>query len=114
MDGAVTGLIGVVIGGVITTGSNYLLAIRKEKTDARNERQKWRRDRCLDAYADVLQAFSAVYSEAEAAYGAEPLTPDDVKLRQRELVVGKVSQMNFAAERVSLLCPRNSSVYFTS
>ena len=35
---AVIGLVGVLVGAVITTGANYLLAVRREKADAAKDK----------------------------------------------------------------------------
>jgi hypothetical protein len=37
MEPAIIGLIGVVIGAAISTGANYLIAVRKEKADERKD-----------------------------------------------------------------------------
>jgi hypothetical protein len=101
---AIIAFVGVLVGAVITTGAIYLLAVRKETADAANDAGKWRRDRCLEAYTDVLRACDVVFSEAAAAYGIKCATPGHLK--QAEIVIEMVAEMYRAAGRAYLLGPQ--------
>jgi hypothetical protein len=69
-----------------------------------NEARKWRRERCLDAYSEVLGAIDMVRHEADAAYfDADCGTPQHIK--QHEIVFEKVAEMYRTEQRVTLVAP---------
>ncbi len=72
IDSVIMSLVGVVIGAGITTGLAYVLAVRRENA----ERSNWRRDQCLTAYTDVLNACATIHFEAMATYMADANTEE--------------------------------------
>jgi hypothetical protein len=69
-----------------------------------NEDRKWRRDRCLEAYSEVLRAVDSVRFEADATYfGADCGTEEHAK--QHEIVLEKVAEMYRTEQRVRLVAP---------
>ena len=100
MDAAIIGLTGVVVGAGISTGVTYLLAVRKEAAETRN----WRRDRCLEAYTDVLKACAVVRSEATAAYFAECHTEEHIK--HARLITAAIDELQVLVDRVLLFSPK--------
>jgi hypothetical protein len=69
-----------------------------------NEDRKWRRDRCLEAYSELLRAAESVRFEADAAYfGADCGTQEHAK--QHGIVLEKVAEMYRTEQRVSLMAP---------
>jgi hypothetical protein len=68
-------LFGALIGATISMGTTYALAVRKEATEDRT----WRRDRALEAYADVLKASTTIHYESVASYVAECDTEEQTK-----------------------------------
>jgi hypothetical protein len=69
-----------------------------------NEDRKWRRDRCLEAYSEVLRAVESVRFEADATYfGADCGTEEHAK--QHEIVLEKVAEMYRTEQRVRLVAP---------
>jgi len=96
---AIIALIGVLIGAIISTGTTYFLAQRKEKSDERN----WRRDHALNAYNDVLKASETVHFVAIAAYIADCNTDEHAK--QALLVRDAIAELHGVVDRVLLLSP---------
>ena len=75
-------------------------------TRAKDE-QQWRRDRCLEAYADVLQACGIVITESGRLYLdlAEPEV-------QRTIVNEKIMDLDNATNRSSaLFCPDSMRIH---
>jgi hypothetical protein len=68
-----------------------------------NEDRKWRRDRCLEAYSELLRVVETVHFEADAAYGAECGTQEHVK--QYGIVLEKVAEMYRTEQRVRMVAP---------
>lgn len=69
-----------------------------------NEDRKWRRDRCLEAYSELLRVVETVHFEADAAYyGAECGTQEHAK--QLGIVLEKVDEMYRTEQRVRLVAP---------
>jgi hypothetical protein len=85
---AVGTLVGVWLGSWLTRG---------------HEQRQWRRDRCLEAYTDVLRACAVVAYEADAAYGIAPESSD--RAAQSKLLLESVAEMYRVADRASLLGP---------
>jgi hypothetical protein len=68
-----------------------------------NEARNWRRDRCLEAYTDVLRACDEVRFLAEAVRVID--LDDAARPAQSNLVLEKVAEMYRAADRAALLGP---------
>jgi len=68
-------------------------------TQAREVRQ-WRRDRCLEAYADVLRTNEAVVNKATTLYLA-----DSEIIAKRQDLIEQVAESHRATQRASLLSP---------
>jgi hypothetical protein len=68
-------------------------------TRAREVRQ-WRRDRCLEAYADVLRTNAAVVDKATSLY----LEEKDVVAKRQDLME-QVAEFDRATQRALLLAP---------
>src|ERR1700693_4684947 len=100
MDAAIIGLVGVVVGAVISTGVAYLLAVRKEAV----EKQSWRRDRALEAYSDVLKASENVHFVAIAAYIVDCNTEEHAK--HSRLIREAIAELHGVVDRVLLLSPK--------
>jgi hypothetical protein len=100
MGTAIIGLIGVIVGAGVSTGVTYLLAVRKEAAETRN----WRRDRCLEAYTDVLKACATIRSEAIAAYVAECNTEEHIK--HARLIAAAIAELEVLVDRVLLFSPK--------
>lgn len=66
---------------------------------AREERQ-WRRDRCLDAYAQVLTLSTQVLERCEDPIGRTKCDPEE-----RRLIFVKNVELNLAYEKAVLLAP---------
>lgn len=90
-------LVGVVVGAAITTGINYLLAVRKEATDTRN----WRRDHCLEAYSELMGLVNTTVTAAGECYYAECGTETHIK--NCEIVFAKVPELNRISFKIFLL-----------
>ena len=99
MEGAIIGLVGVLVGAAISTGASFWLAIRKEATETKN----WRRERCLEVYTDILRACAVVMDEADNIYHMEPSAE---RVAQGKLLFEKVAEMYRLSDRVTLLGPR--------
>ena len=69
-------------------------------TRAKEERQ-WRRDRCLEAYADVIRACDIVTIEAHRLY----LKLTDDTTTQLQVLSEKTSEFHHATQRAALLAP---------
>jgi hypothetical protein len=108
MKAAIVGLVGVILGAAISTARDYLLAARKEAA----EKENWRRDRCLEAYSEIISAVEAAISVAAVAYGA-PCGSDEHS-EQRRVVFEKVAEMNRLSGRVILIAPESVKVPFSS
>jgi hypothetical protein len=85
--GALVGLVGVWVGRLM---------------ERSNEAMKWRRDRCLEAYADVVATCNAVFNEATNTWRMEDPTTQEVKA-QRELLISKVAEMDRAQDKALLI-----------
>lgn len=69
-----------------------------------NEDRTWRRDRCLEAYSELLRTVEMVRFEADAAYsGADCGTQEHAK--QHGIVLEKVTEMYRTEQRVNLVAP---------
>src|SRR5271167_3153297 len=68
-------------------------------TRAREVRQ-WRRDRCLEAYADVLRTNEAVVNKATTLY----LEESDIVAKRQDLIE-QIAEFHRATQRASLLAP---------
>jgi hypothetical protein len=99
MEAAIIGLAGVLIGVAISTGASFWLEIRQEATETKN----WRRERCLEAYTDILRACAIVMDEADNIYHMEPSAE---RVAQGKLLFEKVAEMYRLSDRVTLLGPR--------
>jgi hypothetical protein len=60
MEAAIIGLVGVIVGAVILTARDYLLAARREAAEER----KWRRDHCLEAYSEFAGLVNMIITAA--------------------------------------------------
>jgi len=79
-------LLGVWLGGVLTRS---------------NEARHWRRDRCLEAYTDVLRACDTLVYESNRAYRTE--FESSARLAQNEVVLDKTAEMYRASDRATLV-----------
>jgi hypothetical protein len=69
-----------------------------------NEDRKWRRDRCLQAYSEVLEAVYMVGFEADRVYfGGDCGTQEHGK--QTAIVLEKTAEMYRTEQRVRLVAP---------
>lgn len=75
-------------------------------TRAKDERQ-WRRDRCLEAYVDVLRACNIVIIESGKLWLYHDLAEPEV---QRIIVHEKLMDLDNAAHRSALLCPESMRI----
>src|SRR6266480_381010 len=66
-----------------------------------SEAMKWRRDRCLEAYTDMLQACDMVLNEANKAHVMEEPAPQ--ASAQNALLYEKVAEMHRLRDMVSLI-----------
>ena len=66
-----------------------------------NETRKWRRERCLEAYTEILTSCNIVAFESEIAYGIECGSSEHNK--QTKVVLEKVSEMYRKVDKVILL-----------
>ena len=66
-----------------------------------NESRKWRRERCLEAYTEILNSCDRVIFEANKAYWIECGSLAHVK--QSDVVIEKVSEMYRTADKAILL-----------
>jgi len=64
------------------------------------EKRQWRRDRCLEAYADVLQGCHDVINAASQLY----LEESD-EFGKRQIVIEKLAELHRAENRTMLLAP---------
>jgi hypothetical protein len=64
------------------------------------EKRQWRRDRCLDAYVDLLQGSHDVINAANQLY----LEESD-EFGKRQIVIEKLAELHRAQNRVMLLAP---------
>jgi hypothetical protein len=76
----------------------------------RKDQQQWRRDRCLEAYTDVLRACSIMLDQGmidwiKKAEGFERLVGGDVEINHIDLVTKNSRNLYHAVDRVSLLAP---------
>lgn len=94
---AIIGLTGVLIGAGISTGVNYLLAIRKEAAEDRN----WRRDRALEAYSEIMRLVEAIRVAAGLTYAADCGT--ERHLKYAEMMSEKNAEMYRTTDRIYLL-----------
>jgi hypothetical protein len=77
------GLVGVALGAGISTGANFVLALRKELADIRT----WRRDHALEAYSDFIYLTNTIFMEAGNCYrcacGSEEQTKNRATLEEK-------------------------------
>jgi hypothetical protein len=67
-----------------------------------NEAMKWRRDRCLDAFFDVVTTCNVVFIEANKTWVmADPTTPQAIA--QHDILISKVTEMDRAGDKASLI-----------
>ena len=71
-----------------------------------NEATKWRRDRCLEAYTDVLATCNVVLTQACNAFAMEEPTPQAIA--QNTLLMTKVTEMHRAQDKASLIASRET------
>jgi len=64
------------------------------------EKRQWRRDRCLDAYADLLQGCHDVINAANELY-----LEDSDEFGKRQVVIEKLAALHSAQNRAMLLAP---------
>jgi hypothetical protein len=84
---ALVGLVGVWVGRLM---------------ERSNEATKWRRDRCLEAYADVVATCHVVFIEANKTWVmGDPTTQQAIA--QHELLISKVTEMDRAGDKASLI-----------
>ena len=62
---AIIGLVGVLVGATITTGANYLLAVRQERADAAKEKSE--REVALKTAARLI-THEFVWAQAAASF----------------------------------------------
>jgi hypothetical protein len=85
--GALLGLVGVWVGRLM---------------ERSNEATKWRRDRCLEAYADVVATCHVVFIEANKTWVMDdPTTPQAIA--QHDILISKVTEMDRAGDKASLI-----------
>jgi hypothetical protein len=100
-EASILALLGLVGTGAATIGG-VLIGRYMERS---NEATKWRRDRCLEAYADVLATCDVVLNEATKDWGMDdPTTPQAIA--QHALLTSKVTEMYRAADKASLIGSR--------
>jgi hypothetical protein len=84
---ALVGLVGVWVGRLM---------------ERSNEAMKWRRDRCLEAYADVVATCHVVFIEANKTWVMDdPTTPKAIA--QHDILISKVTEMDRAGDKASLI-----------
>ena len=93
-------LVTALVTGVVSVSSLWLGIHLTRK----NEDRKWRRDRALEAYADILKASAAVQFESTAAYFAECNTEE--QMNHVRLVHTAVGELYALGNRVLLLSPK--------
>jgi hypothetical protein len=96
---AIVGLVGVVVGAVIITASNYFLAVRKEAAESRN----WRREHCLDAYSEFMGLVTMIVAAAGECYYEECGTERHAK--NSRIVFDKFPELHRTSYRIFLLGP---------
>ena len=69
-----------------------------------NEDRKWRRDRALEAYSEILGAVEMVRFEADAAYIRDECETEEHG-KQHIIVLEKVAELNRIQERAFLVAP---------
>jgi hypothetical protein len=85
--GAGLGLVGVWVGRLM---------------ERNNEATKWRRDRSLDAFFDVVTTCNVVFIEANKTWVmADPTTPQAIA--QHDILISKVTEMDRAGDKASLI-----------
>lgn len=85
----------IAVGG--TLGGTWLGRVLERS----NETRKWRRERCLEAYTEVLSSCDRVIFEANKAYTIECGSLAHVE--QYDIVVEKVSEMYRMVDKIILL-----------
>lgn len=108
LDSAIFGLIGVIVGGIITAGSNYFLENRREKAVINRESQNYaielrRAARLIDD--DLSRAGAAAQICINKRHwwstDAQPLTLDGWK-QNREIIAAELSDSDWLAVRIAI------------
>jgi hypothetical protein len=66
-----------------------------------NEARNWRRDRCLEAYADVLRVCDEIANQALVLYATDNGTPEHHE--RNSLLVNKTAEMYRLSDRATLI-----------
>jgi len=99
-----TSVIAIIVGLIAVGGTlgGIWLGHWLERSD---ETRKWRRERCLEVYIELFSSCDKVVYEADTAYGIECGSLEHVK--QHEVVIGKVSEMDRVLHKALILLPRD-------
>jgi uncharacterized membrane protein len=89
-----------IIQGVITVAGTLGGAWLGVQLSKGKEDRQWRRDRCLDTYAEVLTLSSQLIHLLEDPTGKTTCDPDKAKL-----IWAKVGELHLASKRAALLAP---------
>ena len=95
-----TSLITIILSVIAVSGTlaGTLLGRLLERS---NETRKWRRERCLEAYTEVLRSCDIVATEADKAYAIECGSLEHLK--QNEIVTEKIWEMYSTIDKAFLL-----------
>jgi hypothetical protein len=95
-----TSIIAIIL-SLIAVGGTLGGTLLGRMLERSNEAQKWRRERCLEAYTEVFRSCEIVAFEADKAYGIE--CGSLAHNKQAEVVLGKVSEMYQTVDKAILL-----------
>jgi hypothetical protein len=94
-------LITAVVTGAVSISGIWL----GSRLTRQNESQKWRRDRCLEAYSELVRVVELVRHESDICYLAKECGTEE-HTKQAEIVFLKMAEMNRIATGLRLLMPR--------
>lgn len=95
-----TSIIAIIL-SLIAVGGTLGGTLLGRLLERHNETRKWRRERCLEAYTEILSSCDFVVFEADKAYGIE--CGSLVHNKQHEVVLEKVSEMYRTLDKAILL-----------
>jgi hypothetical protein len=95
-------LVLIAILGVTGTLSGVWLGNRLTR---RNEDRKWRRDRCLEAYSELVRVVELLLHECDLTYVGQKCGTEE-HTKQADLAYRKMAEMNRIALGMQLVAPR--------
>jgi hypothetical protein len=116
---AIVGLLGVVVGAVITTGTNYVLAVRKERAEA-DQRERSRANKLKTAARLIANEFFTARAAARTLVEKKSWVPTEIKFpldawqRDRDVIALELPLKDWNAVEIAALAVEHFRNFHTA